>query len=108
MACSICRADMPSWRLAFLSVVMVGFLTYLVVDFTSYLVMRTLADIGLQVPPWYRYHHWFREPPGLKLLILSHAGFLRYGPFVFGICAAGVLQVIVLQAQVSFRAGALI
>jgi hypothetical protein len=108
MACSICGMDLPSWRRCFVSVVIVTFLSYLVFDFTGYLVMRTLADTGLQVPPWYGYRHWFREPLGLKLAIIQHSAFLRYLPFIFALCAAGVLQVIVLQAQVTFRFGLLI
>src|SRR5581483_1258989 len=59
-------------------------------------------------PPWYGYHLWFREPIGLKLAIIGHGGPLKYIPYIFGLCAAGVLQVIVLQAQVTFRMGLVI
>jgi hypothetical protein len=108
MACSICRMNLPTWRRSFISVLLVTFLAYLVFDFTGYLVMRSLQDIKIQVPPGYGYHLWFREPIGLKLAIISQGSFLRTMPFVFGLCAAGVLQVIVLQAQVTFRFGLLV
>jgi hypothetical protein len=67
-----------------------------------------MAGVVIQVPPGYGYHIWFREPIGLKLAVLNHAGPLHYVPFVFGLCAAGVLQVIVLQAEITFRFGLLI
>jgi hypothetical protein len=108
MACSLCRTEMPSWKRAFVSVVIVTFLSYLAFDFTAYLVMLTLKDQGLYVPPGYGYTQWFREPLGLKLYIISHSSFLHYIPFINALCAAGVLQVIVLQAQVNFHWGTLI
>jgi hypothetical protein len=108
MACSICRTDMPSWRRSFVAVVVVAFLAYLTFDFTAYLVMRSMSEVLIQVPPGYGYNHWFREPFALKWLIITHAGPLRYMPFIFGLCAAGVLQVIVLQAEVTFRFGLVI
>jgi hypothetical protein len=108
MACSLCRVDMPSWRRSFVSVLVVTFLTYLVFDFTCYLIMRSMDGVMLMVPPWYSYGIWFREPIQLKWYIVSHAGPLKYLPFVFGLCVAGVLQLIVLQAQVTFRFGLLI
>ena len=108
LACSLCRVDMPSWRRAFVAVVVVSFLAYLTFDFTAYLVMRSMSDVLIQVPPGYGYNHWFREPFALKWHIINHAGPLRYLPFIFGLCAAGVLQVIVLQAEVTFRFGLLI
>lgn len=108
MACSLCRVDMPSWRRAFVAVVVVTFLAYLTFDFTAYLVMRSMSEVLIRVPPGYGYHQWFREPFALKWQIVNHAGPLRYLPFIFGLCAAGVLQVIVLQAEVTFRFGLLI
>ncbi len=108
MACSLCRVDMPSWRRAFVAVVVVTFLAYLTFDFTAYLVMRSMSDVLIRVPEGYGYNHWFREPFALKWHIINHAGPLRYLPFIFGLCAAGVLQVIVLQAEVTFRFGLLI
>ena len=50
-ACSICRANLPSWKRSMISVVVVTFLAYLAFDFTSYLVMRSLDGIALRVPP---------------------------------------------------------
>jgi hypothetical protein len=108
LACGLCRTDLPSWRRALVSVVVVTFLAYQAFDFTAYLVLRSMAGVVIQVPPGYGYHLWFREPIGLKLAVLEHAGPLHYVPFVFGLCAAGVLQVIVLQAEVTFRFGLLI
>src|SRR5262249_31187094 len=60
------------------------------------------------VPSWYGYHLWFREPIGLKLAILGHGGPLRFLPYIFALCVAGVLQVVVLQVQVVFRLGLVI
>jgi hypothetical protein len=108
MACSICQTDMPSWRRAVISTLLVSFLAYLVFDFTGYLILRSLKDVTIYVPPWYSYALWFREPIALKWAVISMAGPLKYIPFVFALCAAGVLQVIVLQAQVTFRFGLLI
>jgi hypothetical protein len=105
MACGLCRMTLPSWRRAIVSVLLVTFLAYVAFDFTSYLVLRSMDGVSIVLPPWYGYHLWFREPLGLKLFVISHAGPLRYLPYVFGLCAAGVLQVIVLQAQVTFRMG---
>lgn len=108
LACGLCRTTIPTWRRSIVSVLVVAFLTYLVVDFTAYLILRSMQDVLVQIPPWYGYNYWFREPVGLKWFVISHVGPLRYLPFVFGLCAAGVLQVAVLQAQVTFRFGLLI
>jgi hypothetical protein len=108
MACSLCQTSMPSWRRSFISVVIVTFLAYLVWDFTAYVIMRSMEDVLIQLPPGYGYNFWFREPLLLKWFVISRAGPLRYLPFVFALCAAGVLQVIVLQAEVTFRFGLLI
>jgi hypothetical protein len=108
MACSLCRVDMPSWRRSFVSVIVVTFLAYLTFDFTCYLIMRSMNGVLLQVPPGYGYSHWFREPIGLKWYIVSHVGPVKYLPIIFALCVAGVLQLIVLQAQVKFRFGLLI
>src|SRR5262249_32690954 len=108
MACSLVRVDMPSWRRAFVSVLVVTLLAYLTFDFTCYLIMRSLDGVYLRVPPGYSYAFWFREPIGLKWAVLEHAGPLKYLPFVFGWCGAGALQLIVLQAEVSFHFGLII
>lgn len=108
LACSLCRAATPSWLRSLISVVLVAGLAYFTADFTAYLIMRSMQDVILQIPPWYSYHYWFHEPIALKWIIISHAGPLRYLPFVFALCAAGTLQVIVLQAEVTFRFGLLI
>lgn len=108
LACGLCGVGLPTWRRAIVSVFVVAFLTYLVIDFTAYLILRSMQDVLVQIPPWYGYNWWFREPIGLKWFVISHVGPLRYLPFVFGLCAAGVLQVAVLQAQVTFRFGLLI
>src|SRR5947207_11554702 len=92
MACSICRTDIPSWKRAFVSVVVVTFLAYLTFDFTCYLIMRSMDGVLLRVPPGYGYTQWFREPLGLKWYIVSHVGPVKYLPFIFGLCVAGVLQ----------------
>src|SRR4051812_42409875 len=108
MACSLCQTSMPSWRRSIISVVLVSFLAYLTWDFAAYLIMRSMQDVLIQVPERYGYNFWFREPIALKWFVISHAGPLRYLPFVFALCAVGVLQVIVLQAEVTFRFGLLI
>src|SRR5438552_17925200 len=82
MACSLCRTGMPTWRRSIISVLLVTFLGYLTFDFTSYLLMRSMEDIGVQVPSWYAYNFWFREPLALKWLIISHAGPFRFLPVV--------------------------
>jgi hypothetical protein len=105
MTCSLCGADMPSWRRSLISVVLVTFLAYLVWDFTAYLIMRSMQDVLIRLPPEYGYNYWFRERIDLKWFVISHAGPLRYLPFIFALCAVGVLQVIVLQAEVTFRIG---
>jgi hypothetical protein len=108
MACSLCRTGMPSWRRALVSVLVVTLLAYLTFDFTCYLIMRSMDEVLLRVPPGYTFGHWFREPMSLKWHIVSQAGPLKYLPFVFGLCVAGVLQVVILQGQVTFRFGMLI
>lgn len=108
LACSLCQTDMPSWLRAVISTLLVSFLAYLTYDFTGYLILRSLKDVTIYVPPWYSFALWFREPIALKWAVVSMAGPLKYIPFVFALCAAGVLQVIVLQAQVTFRFGLLI
>jgi hypothetical protein len=108
MACSLCKVDMPSWRRAFVSVVVVTFLAYLTFDFTCYLVMRSMDGVYLRVPQGYGYGQWFSEPINVKWYIVSQSGFLKHLPFVFALCVAGVLQLAVLQAQVTFRFGLLI
>jgi hypothetical protein len=104
-ACSLCRANMPSWKRAIISVLLVTFLAYLIFDFTAYIEMRTLDGVALVIPPGYGYHIWFREPLGLKWLIISQLGPLKYLPIVFAICGAGILQVFVLEAEVTFGWG---
>lgn len=104
-ACSLCRANMPSWRRAVISVIVVTFLAYLAFDFTAYLVMRSLDGIVLRVPPWYSYSIWFREPIGLKWLIISQAGALRFLPIALALCCAGIFQVFALEAEVTFGWG---
>jgi hypothetical protein len=108
MACSLCSTGMPTWRRAVVSVLVVTFLAYLTFDFTAYLIMRSLQGVMVEVPTGYGYNFWFRESIGLKWSIISKAGPLRFVPFIFGLCVAGVLQLVVLQAQVTFRFGLLI
>src|SRR5207248_4268205 len=108
LACSLCRAGIPSWKRSFISVVVVTFLAYLAFDFACYLTMQTMDGVLIRVPPWYSYSLWFREPIGLKWYIVSHAGPLQFVPFVLGLFVAGVLQFIVLQADVTFGFGLLI
>jgi hypothetical protein len=108
MACSLCQVGQPTWRRAIISVVVVTFLAYVTADFSAYLLMRSMQDVVIQVPPGYGYTHWFREALGFKWMVISHAGPLRYLPIVFAVCVAGILQVIVLQAEVTFRWGLVI
>jgi hypothetical protein len=67
-----------------------------------------MDGVLIQVPPWYSYGLWFRESIGLKWYIVSHAGPLRFVPFVVGLFVAGLLQFIVLEADVTFGFGLLI
>jgi hypothetical protein len=83
----------------------VTFLAYLVFDYTCYLTMKSLDGELLRVPPWYSYSLWFREPIGLKWFIVSQAGFLRFIPIFLAVFVAGLLQFIVLQADVTFGIG---
>ncbi len=108
LACGLCGANFPSWPRAIISVLLVSFLAYLTVDFTAYVIMRSMQDVVVQVPPSYGYKLWFREPFALKWIIISNAGPVRYLPFVFALCVAGTLQVIILEASVTFRFGLLI
>jgi hypothetical protein len=105
MACSLCQIGIPTWRRAIISVVVVTFLAYLTADFSAYILMRSMQDVVVQVPPGYGYNYWFREAVAFKWSVISHAGPLKYLPFVFGVCVAGILQVIVLQAELTFRWG---
>src|SRR5262249_23085976 len=97
--------DLPSWKRAIVSVVVITALAYLSFDYIAYLIMRSMDGVMLVVPPWYGYNFWFREPIGLKLYIISHVGFVRYLPFVVALCVAGFLQVLALNAEVGFRWG---
>ena len=108
MACSLCRTDMPSWKRSLISVFLVSFLAYVTFDYTCYLIMRSMDGFLLHVAPWYSYSYWFREPFGLKWFIVSHAGPLICLPFLFALFVAGVMQLVVLQAEVHFYMGVLI
>lgn len=108
LACSLCRAGIPSWRRSFVSVFVVTLLAYLAFDFACYLTMRSMDGVLIQVPPWYSYSWWFREPIGLKWYIVSHAGPFRFVPFLVGLFVAGLFQFIVLEAEVSYGFGLLI
>jgi hypothetical protein len=108
LACSLFRSYQPTWRRAIVSTLVITFLAYLTFDYSAYVVMLSLQDVVLEVPPWYGYANWFHEPPGFKWLIISQAGPLRYLPIIFGLCVAGILQVMVLQGDVTFRYGLLI
>jgi hypothetical protein len=109
LACSLCQADIPSWKRAIVSVVLVTFLAYLTFDFTLYMIMRSMQDVIVNVPPGYGYNHWFREPLALKWMVVGQApAMLRWLAPIFALCIAGILQVIVLQADVTFRWGLII
>jgi hypothetical protein len=108
LACSLCRAGIPSWRRSFVSVFVVTLLGYLAFDFTCYLIMRSMDGVLIRVPFWYSYSLWFREPFGLKWYIVSHAGPFRFVPFLLGLFVAGLVQFIVLEADVSYGFGLLI
>lgn len=108
LACGLCAGTLPSWRRALISTFVVSILAYLTFDFFAYLIMRSMDGVKIQVPPWYGFKYWFREPIQLKWFIISQVGVLRYLPIIFALCAAGVLQVIVLQAEVKFRVGLMI
>ena len=103
MVCSLCRTQMPSWKRAIVSVIVVTLLAYLTFDFTCYLIMRSMDGVLLQVPPGYSYGYWFREPLQLKWFIVSHAGAVKFLPFVFGLCVAGTVQLVVLEGQANFH-----
>jgi hypothetical protein len=108
LACSLCQAGMPSWRRSFVSVFVVTLLAYFTFDFASYLTMKTMDGVLFQLPPWYGYSLWFREPIGLKWYLVSLTGPLRLVPFALGVFAAGLVQFVVLQADVTFGFGLLI
>jgi hypothetical protein len=108
LACSFFQGELPSWRRALISVLVVSLLAYLTFDFTVYLIMRSMNDVVVQVPEGYSYKLWFGEPFAMKWIFLSHVGPLRHLPFVFALCVAGILQVIILQGSVPFRKGLLI
>jgi hypothetical protein len=108
LACSLCRAGIPSWKRSFVSVFVVTILAYITFDFASYLTMKTMDGVLFRLPPWYSYSLWFREPIGLKWYLVSQAGPLRLVPFALGLFAAGLVQFVVLQADVTFGFGLLI
>jgi hypothetical protein len=108
LACSLCRAGIPSWKRSFVSVFVVTLLAYMTFDFACYLTMKTMDGVLFQLPPWYSYGLWFREPIGLKWYLVSQAGPLRLVPFALGLLVAGLVQFVVLQADVTFGFGLLI
>jgi hypothetical protein len=108
LACSLCRAGIPSWRRSFVSVFVVTLLAYMTFDFTCYLTMKTMDGVLFKLPPWYSYSLWFREPIGLKWYLVSLAGPLRLVPFILGVFVAALVQFVVLQADVTFGFGLLI
>jgi hypothetical protein len=57
-ACGLFRADIPSWKRAIISVLLVAFLAYLMADFTAYLIMRSMQDVVVNVPPWTSVEPW--------------------------------------------------
>src|SRR5262249_37044641 len=95
LACSLCRAGIPTGKRPITSLLGVTFVAYRVFDYTCYLTRKSLDGELLRVPPWYSYSLWFREPIGLKWFIVSHAGFLRFIPIFLAVFAAGLLQFIV-------------
>ncbi len=87
----------------------VGFvLGVLTFDFAAYVIVHSMEDFIIRLPPWYSYGMWFREPFFLKWYVLSHAGPLRFVPFLPAVVVAVVLQVIVFEAQINFGFGLLI
>jgi hypothetical protein len=108
LACSLCRAGIPSWKRSFVSVFVVTLLAYMTFDFACYLTMKTMDGVLFQLPPWYSYGLWFREPFGLKWYLVSQAGPLRLVPFGLGLFVAALVQFVVLQADVTFGFGLLI
>jgi hypothetical protein len=105
MACGLCQMTLPSWRRSLVSVVLVSFLAYLTYDFGAYVLVRSMEDVLIRLPPWYSFGMWFREPIGLKWYILAQTGVLKFAPLVPAIIVAGIVQVIVFEAQVNFAIG---
>src|SRR5262249_16223907 len=93
---------------SFVSVFVVTILAYIAFDFSCYLTMKTMDGVLFQLPPWYSYAFWFREPIGLKWYLVSQAGPLRLVPFALGLFVAALVQFVVLQADVTFGFGLLI
>jgi hypothetical protein len=50
LACSLCRAGIPTWKRSIIPVLVVTFLAYLVFDYTCYLTMKTLDGDVIQMP----------------------------------------------------------
>jgi hypothetical protein len=105
MACGLCQMTLPSWRRSIISVVLVSFLAYLTFDFGAYVLVRSMEDVLIRLPQWYSFGMWFREPIALKWYILAQTGVLKFAPLVPAIIVAGILQVIVFEAQVNFAIG---
>jgi hypothetical protein len=105
-ACSLCGAELPSYRRAFVVLLFVAPAAYLVFDLTAYGCMLSMDDITLRVPQGYSYAQWLWEPLALKWQILGFVPGVRFVPIVLGLVTAGVLQVFFLH--VSFGAGIVI
>lgn len=101
--CSTFGEDAPSWRWALFMSVAVAGACYLTAEFASYVIMRTMDGVLLTVPPGYGFTHWLQEPFALKWAIISRIPFIRYLPFVFALCVAGMLQTILLDLRTTFR-----
>jgi hypothetical protein len=101
--CDFFCVDSPSPRRALFMSVFVAGAAYLAIEYTGYVIMRAMDDTVVFVPEWYGFGHWLREPVALKWAILGKVPFVRWLPFVVGLCAAGFLQTLLLELRTPFR-----
>ena len=81
---------------------------FFVYDLSGYGFARLMQDprLGIAFPPNYSYLTWLREPQGLKWFVLGYVPLIRYLTVLFGLCAGGVVQV--LLWKIPFRVGMLV
>jgi hypothetical protein len=95
--CSMCGADLPTFRRAVLITGLVGAAAFFTFDGLNYgIILASRDTINLNLPPGYNYGNWLREPLKLKWQVMGLIPIVRYLPILVAVCLAATIYVFVL------------
>jgi hypothetical protein len=96
--CSMCGADMPTYRRAILITALVTAAAFFAFDGIAYGLIKASSDtVNLNLSPGYGYSNWLREPLYLKWQVLGLIPMIgRLLPVLVAVCLAATLYVLIL------------